>query len=356
MQITRIIFLIALCAYTVNSHATSEAMSDVASMLLISNNEEEAKLGARIIVGEDIDTAEVLDVAAHRLWVILQQGPIDQQADLIAWLVKALTVSPDGRYQELLLEARTVTDAHLNDRHAAKVHIHIKKAMNAIEQSEPGNAFTIQHESIAALRASVMDSRSPSTAFVTSGDIKKGDHATVVFDKLGQPFRVMQHLATKFVPVAGNIRLQQVQIHYPGTAVVLARRKSVWQVASAEPLIGTDELIANLSSANPDVYGEAAVYVAHTQQNDEEILDLIARRAWENAATNDRRTIKGVISLCNTLGLSGNNRYRDILIRIFNSASDRYVKLAVQKSLDKLDDTVVEQFRIHEVSTASNNP
>lgn len=319
------------------------AKADAAAMLLISDHLHDVKLGAKIVHNENLMEREVLDVVAERLAVYFSSGhQLDDQTDTVSWLAKALGNSGDPRYRGLLERVKEDAKSSFSRRRYGKVVDYVDDALRSLRE-EQVDAFQPIHQSTESLRSAVTALRA-APGVTDELAVSEGTSLEDVYTRLGMPEQVGQYLNRRYVPLAGRVNFQSLELRYGQNAIRFNHDEGYWKVVEVVKIQKTGTLEDQLSSDDPAVFRNASIYMHRNQLYTESLLDLAATNALRHLKVSEDLEVDAASWLCNVMGFSRNPRYRMVLETIVREADSDKLKKYAKKALGNLEDREAEQF------------
>ena len=105
---------------------------------------------------------------------------------------------------------------------------------------------------------------------------------------------------------------------------------------STAPLFASQRTIDMLVRGGPESQREAAQDVYNGIERNPDVLDVIAEVLVQGYQRPGNIQVDATSWMCKALGASGNVRYRDLLQRVADTASDRKIRKYAQQSLEML--------------------
>lgn len=107
-------------------------------------------------------------------------------------------------------------------------------------------------------------------------------------------------------------------------------------LTAAGPLLASQRTIDMLVRGGPESQREAAQDVYNGIERNPDVLDVMAEVLAQGYQRPGHLQVDATSWMCKALGASGNVRYRDLLQRIADTASERKVRKYAQQSLEML--------------------
>ncbi|WP_341502697.1 HEAT repeat domain-containing protein [Gallaecimonas sp. GXIMD4217] len=322
-------FLLAalLLSFTVTA-APATPKSTVYELLLLSQERNDIKLGAKALNHEPGQPRQTWDLAAA-VFASLGEHDREEDSDTRAWLAKALGRSGQPRYLPVLVRALQKTE-HGN------IKKHVKRAIRQLKKGDLSQeAFEARSVDIQGRRDSLNRQLTPLRASSSSFDSIVSDASLAeVLQTLGLPNGAQDAMEVKFRPFIGNQRFQQLQINYVGIGTLRFRYdNNRWRLLEKMSQVDVDLAVSDglkvmasrLMGRNADEVRNVAKEMYRQQLFDEGLLDLVGQRIWMDLDAKDKLTADAMAWLCKVLGHSGNGRYKQFLEKVAAQSSNRKI-------------------------------
>jgi hypothetical protein len=351
---------LALFCYSGFCMAAVQGKQDAYAMLLLSPSADDASTGGIVLQQDTPKDPAMLDLAAERLCIFVDRDKdvdTDDNPGAVTEISKALAMSGNTKYRPLVEQALHASQDDDTRKDLTKIL--------AMFPNTPAQQYTPACLSLDELRAKTLPGRAPSTPdrAVLTG-LEEGTGLDHVYQLAGTPSLVKKFIHVKvnpfmiFHPVHADREIVLyygfvggVHLLYDGTEWKVSRvvipATDLTVIPQVDPNAEHRALIESILSPDPDDFSQAADQIEDGKIFTTDVLDIVATRIWmERAADHDEYEMGSTTDLCESLGASGNPRYRTLLETVAKVAQNYKVHRAANKAAGKLPDTAVEQFPI----------
>ncbi|MFI4967373.1 MAG: hypothetical protein ACHQAU_01500 [Gammaproteobacteria bacterium] len=351
---------LALFCYSGLCMAALQGRQDAYAMLLLSPSADDVGTGGIALQQDTPKDPAMLDLAAERLCIFVNRDKdvdTDDNPGAVTELAKALATSGDTKYRALVEQA-------LQESHDKDTRKDLTKTLSMFPNT-PAHEYTPACLPLDELRAQTFPVRTPSTPDrkLLEG-LQEGTSLDQVYQTAGMPSMVRKfmdvhiHIFNIFHPVHVD---REIVLYYGFEgAAHLIESGTEWKLSrvvipaidftiipQVDPNSTHHALIENVLSPDPDDYSQAADDIMDGKIFTTDVLDIVATRVWmERGADDDEYETRSTADLCESLGASGNPRYRTLLEAVAKAADNHKIQKSAKNALDKLPETAVEQFPV----------
>ena len=176
-------------------------------------------------------------------------------------------------------------------------------------------------------------------------NIASGESVDLVVRKLGEPDEISNYDGNAFTGKPPHVIYRYNDL---GGVQFTGRKFKANFVTTLMPMAKDGNEISTIK-AQLESDGETLQHLAQTYYKldsiEVDVLDLFAKKVWEDRSSKDRLTIDGLSWLRRTIGKSNNPRYRSLLEKVSETAKSGKLKRYARISLDLLPAEDVEQFQ-----------
>lgn len=315
------------------STATMQGKEKIYARLLLSENTDEIKLGAKALHNDLLANTMLWDLAAYQLSVIANKAGNAETEDTAAWLIKAIGQSQQAQYRIILEQLN-------NAEQNRKLTRYLTQAINKLEKTTQPS-FDVTTFDINAVQAALLADADKAEATQTGFDsIQPGTELTAVLDVLGQPDGVGQYIRQFNRPFVGRQTFQNLRLSYLNLgSMEFNYEHDSWRLRTKAVQAATDisvvdqqyqDLLSRLLSNDRVQVVTAAKEAISLRLSDTEALDQIGQHIWNERATKDRHQADALAWLSKVLAASGNGRYKLLLATLGeHGANAKIVKYAL---------------------------
>ncbi len=329
------ILLLCVLLVSFSSPAAFQGKEVIYARLLLSDNVQEVKLGAKVLHHDLLANPLLWDLAAYKLWSGINQpnGKGEEGEDTVAWLIKAIGQSQQAKYRTTLKNLRATVQNPKLTRYLDEA---IKKiAETAVPQFEPAHFdISIAFAGVAAVVNEVVPEQS------NFDHIQPETELDSVLATLGQPDGVGQYIRNFNRSFIGRQTFQNLRISYFNLGSMEFRYdKNRWLLRVKFSQANADiaavaqqhqDLLSRLLSGDRVQINAAAQEAIAMRLSDTEVLDQVSQYIWQERATTDRHISDAIAWLCKVLAASGNGRYQQFLQTLGdNGANKKIAKYAL---------------------------
>lgn len=360
-RLSTLIVALSILLYSFTGHAQSqkEVLEHVISNVLTDDDLESHRLGAKLLYNGNIKGEKLHDLVAYHIVTGISDLN-EANVDTYAWLIKALGVSENGRYLDVLQSRKKQYTSNRNRLHK-KIFKYMHISLKKLKGRNAENSFNIDLYDFEAIKNKILNSNA-STEF-------KADHLDKIkiSQKLEDLYRILGPATSVSASTAKTntypsimrnraLNTQQIRLDYRGAGFIqVGRINDAYQVINIYAYRSVDIPIENiaaheiasrlLSDITHDVRS-AAHDAIRGQIFDPPLLNAIAYRVWEKKNPEGRYNTDAIKLLCQILVASGDPRFRSFLESTATETTNNGLRRYINRLLDSFSHADVEQFKI----------
>lgn len=340
-----LVLILVLPHYSV-AVTEESALESLAQHMLLGGNQSLRKLGAKVVYNEKISSQQTTEILVYHLNEGLSKESYNE--DLLAWYAKAIGITGDARFYEIL-------KVSYKKARSKKLQSHLRKSVKKLRKAKADKTLSLDSIDIDVIRSNVKALYQKNMKSDRSFDnLKVGDNIDVVLKQIGVPETHDQEIVFIRRPYVGSVATQRLILRYDqlgslrlgyndGQLTVERLTNSVVVPTDSVPSKYAS-LIEQIANGTPMEFRKAAREVYSERKYTEEVLDVAARRIWQDKNLTDDHAIDGMAILIKSIGLSANPRYRTFLSDVVNESKIKKIKKYANHTLDVLFEFEAEQF------------